>query len=367
MALISCPQCGNQISDQAPACPHCGYQAGQTYDEQPQAEQYETYDEPQPQGGGNRKLQWVVVAMCVVLLAIVAALLWINVFNNAEKKVQEAAYAYVQSKDADKAAGLTPEAIKVVEQGEDSGIYKASFPSGAVLVEKRDGEWTVYDTFGFESFPDDQLAFARKVGDVNDDMSDGKIGEVLNSSSFAAKWAEEGKRIAAEELLKKKRKAYDAYAAVLLQYRNTEGYKSEQEMNSFIGADYSNYTYFLYDVTNDGIPELWVHSGSCEADYRMDAYTCNGETSYASHIYSGDAGHTGFHLGSSYVLASGGQMDYYWSNKLVYDASSGKIVETNHIERSVRETGYPEIKEPQAQDTPIKNLNTLRSTLGVTN
>ena len=24
MALISCPECGREISDKAPACPHCG-------------------------------------------------------------------------------------------------------------------------------------------------------------------------------------------------------------------------------------------------------------------------------------------------------------------------------------------------------
>ncbi len=26
MALISCPECGKQISDTTPSCPHCGYQ-----------------------------------------------------------------------------------------------------------------------------------------------------------------------------------------------------------------------------------------------------------------------------------------------------------------------------------------------------
>lgn len=26
MALVSCPECGKQISDSTPACPHCGYQ-----------------------------------------------------------------------------------------------------------------------------------------------------------------------------------------------------------------------------------------------------------------------------------------------------------------------------------------------------
>jgi len=25
MALINCPECGKQISDQAPSCPYCGY------------------------------------------------------------------------------------------------------------------------------------------------------------------------------------------------------------------------------------------------------------------------------------------------------------------------------------------------------
>lgn len=25
MALIKCPECGNEVSDRAVACPHCGY------------------------------------------------------------------------------------------------------------------------------------------------------------------------------------------------------------------------------------------------------------------------------------------------------------------------------------------------------
>ena len=25
MALIVCPECGKQVSDQAESCPHCGY------------------------------------------------------------------------------------------------------------------------------------------------------------------------------------------------------------------------------------------------------------------------------------------------------------------------------------------------------
>ena len=31
--------------------------------------------------------------------------------------------------------------------------------------------------------------------------------------------------------------------------------------------------YFLTDITGDGIPELWVKYGTCEADYMLDVYT----------------------------------------------------------------------------------------------
>lgn len=30
MALVNCPECGKSISDQAPRCPHCGYQGTAT-------------------------------------------------------------------------------------------------------------------------------------------------------------------------------------------------------------------------------------------------------------------------------------------------------------------------------------------------
>ena len=37
------------------------------------------------------------------------------------------------------------------------------------------------------------------------------------------------------------------------------------------GNRYSEY--FLYDITGDSIPELWVSSGSCEADTQLTIYT----------------------------------------------------------------------------------------------
>lgn len=50
--------------------------------------------------------------------------------------------------------------------------------------------------------------------------------------------------------------------------------------------------YFLYDITGDSIPELWVSSGSCEADTQLTIYTNeNGKT---RQIYIGDGGHSDY-------------------------------------------------------------------------
>lgn len=34
MALIDCPECGNEVSEQADSCPKCGYPINETTDEQ---------------------------------------------------------------------------------------------------------------------------------------------------------------------------------------------------------------------------------------------------------------------------------------------------------------------------------------------
>lgn len=55
-----------------------------------------------------------------------------------------------------------------------------------------------------------------------------------------------------------------------------------------------NAEYFLYDITGDGIPELWVKSGSCEADTKLSVFTnCKGNT---KKIYDGGGGHSDYFI-----------------------------------------------------------------------
>ncbi len=52
--------------------------------------------------------------------------------------------------------------------------------------------------------------------------------------------------------------------------------------------------YFLYDITGDGEPELWVKCGSCEADIDLWVYTS--ENGNVRKILSTYGGHTDFFI-----------------------------------------------------------------------
>lgn len=53
-------------------------------------------------------------------------------------------------------------------------------------------------------------------------------------------------------------------------------------------------SYFLYDITGDGEVELWINSGSCEADKMLKVFTIdNGK---ARKIYEGDGGHSDYFI-----------------------------------------------------------------------
>lgn len=78
MALISCPECGKEISDAAQACPHCGHPVQES---QPQ-------DVPAPRKS-NRP---IFMAACVLLLVAV-----VGIFVSVQQKRTSDRAAYIAS------------------------------------------------------------------------------------------------------------------------------------------------------------------------------------------------------------------------------------------------------------------------------
>ena len=107
------------------------------------------------------------------------------------------------------------------------------------------------------------------------------------------------------------------------------------------------YGYFLYDITHDGLPELWVKTGTCEADFQLDVYTYNHGI---KHIYQEGAGHCCYCQGNNYILVWWGHMGSASWNKITYNDQDGKIYTECIFSETLREDessdDYKEPKEP---------------------
>lgn len=72
MAIISCPDCGKDVSDKAPACIHCGYPFQSAQDATPIAQADLAYTEPLPTAAPERKN--IPIAAILIVTALVLGL-----------------------------------------------------------------------------------------------------------------------------------------------------------------------------------------------------------------------------------------------------------------------------------------------------
>ena len=74
--------------------------------------------------------------------------------------------------------------------------------------------------------------------------------------------------------------------------------------------------YYLYDVNKDGIPEMIIKRGTCEADYNGEMYSNDG---YAAKPFAYDLplGHTSLYSdpGENGIIFDGGHMGEHWVSK----------------------------------------------------
>ena len=138
------------------------------------------------------------------------------------------------------------------------------------------------------------------------------------------------------------RETVNLYLSKVREFRNTE----EGE-----GGEY-----FLYDITGDGVPELWTSSTFGYGGSYVYTYHNNG----LKLIYTGAGGHSGYYMGNRYVIEQFAHMGYEVITKLTWHR--GKIVETVLFESEEEVSEYHNISEPMAvtydisDETPITSM-----------
>ena len=82
MALVKCPLCGENISEKATTCPHCGYVVTVVGEPTPK---------PQKQ---SRSWGWLIILVIVAMIAVFA---WNKIKRNESKKAEYTELIYQKS------------------------------------------------------------------------------------------------------------------------------------------------------------------------------------------------------------------------------------------------------------------------------
>lgn len=170
--------------------------------------------------------------------------------------------------------------------------------------------------------------------------TDSPSSEVSYSSSVSVLSSESEYSLASVEEVKSedelKREIYEAYVAQL------------ESKAAVVNADAGGLCeYFLFDITGDGIPELWVISGTCEADYMLYVYRYG--IGQLELMHSTGAGHSSFYCGDNYVLqvmAHTGEAGWYKIELSGSGLSEELVYEESDVESSDE---YAQPVEPDAQ------------------
>lgn len=127
------------------------------------------------------------------------------------------------------------------------------------------------------------------------------------------------------------------------------------KINSYSEGD----GYFLTDITGDGIPELWIKYGTCEADYMLDVYTY--DNTGLRRILSTGAGHTGYegYKDGNYVLAISAHMGYEVIHRISY--SGKRLHETKTFESEDEMEDYIDPGEPDFEFTSFDDISEIES------
>ena len=398
MALIKCSNCGHMVSDKGTKCPKCGtpiikvdtipskekedkkvseVESPQNSILQEESTPVKTTVSTDNSEKPRRSKKGIIVGICILLVisAIVGGgwYLWDKELHPQKmyKELHEAAengdidaqyklgiYYWHGNKslkqDYDEAVKWL---LKAAEQEHEDAIYDLGF--------------CYYD---MEKY-DEAVKWFRKSADFGEPRAQYFLGLCYEkgygidpNGEEAFYWyqkaAEQGDKEAMQWLAENVAVATADTVSVGMsdEYFMTKAYDLTLYSVESEYGEYASCEYFLYDITMDGLPELWIKVGTCEADYMLLVYTCDNDL---KKLYEDRAGHSYFCTGRDYVLQVYGHMGEAAWMKLTY--KNGEIDVETIFEEEInfdKDEWYTEPKErkvqlyPSHDKQPIYNMFT---------
>lgn len=393
MSLISCPKCGKQISDKAIICPHCKIDVQKAL-----AEVRE--EQKQKQEKRKRRIFISIFSFSVMAtLSVLAYLYYIDALNSIPseyRKQTEGYFEYCESAiinndftrgnyyvNSLKKRTFTNRQAQHFEKSEmavakvglcdlENMLASVANNSGTKIdddVLRRIKEViSILDTYQLDISQIEHLkkakeklaeliltAIEKRVGLQDGDRQVKYTFEVTNRLfqelqkmelsttqstrlETAMKEAEKTKKLEEENQHKQLLKTIrDEYIRLL------EAHKPDDPDYGYDDG------YFLYDINNDNIPEIWIKSGGYSTgSIYVYTYYNNG----ISLIYDDGAGHSSFHKGDGYVLVAFGHMGHAMWHKLTYNGTS---ITSTKIFEEYTDGDYKDPEEKYINLYPLTN------------
>jgi len=109
-------------------------------------------------------------------------------------------------------------------------------------------------------------------------------------------------------------------------------------------------SYFLFDITGDGIPELWIESGNAEPEHAISVYTYTHELAVLDAGEKGNAAFSAFYKGTDYILQVNGHWGIFSGTKIRY--RNGRL-EYEQVFTEEPEENIEEFSEPPVESYPF--------------
>lgn len=394
MALIKCPECGKQISDRAEVCPHCGIEVQRVLAEIREKEKQQQEERRQSRKKRRKHIIISTVSVCVVAIIAVSAYLYsIDALNTIPAEYRKQTEGYFKSYeinldkgDFDRANGhlntlknrrLTNREAKRLEESKktlvdtmlndlENSLASITNNYDSKKMECAKQKMVVLNSCQLDAFQTERLQKAKEkyVEFQLEEMEKRVKLHESDSKGFYSFYTTEqlaldlqdmelstAQKTRLEELNKdiyriKNQKEEERYKQLLKTIRDE--YIELLSINKLSDDGYDE-GYFLHDIDNDGIPEIWIKSGTCRADTRMLVYQYNNGI---RKIY--DAGAGSFYIGEGYVLDVYAQMGYATWEKLTYNGSS--ITSTVIYEEDINGTNR-DYRDPEEKYIGFYSLN----------
>ena len=124
-----------------------------------------------------------------------------------------------------------------------------------------------------------------------------------------------------------------------------------QLLSQFVTNDeFSSNYYFLFDITGDGIPEIWIVSDTCEADYKLSVFTYDNGIVVIDAGEEGNAGHSSFYRGKDYIIRLSAHMGYANWKRITY--RNGRLKRDDVFEEDLNQSGKEDYTVPS--EAPVE-------------